>query len=329
MIIDLTIHSFSFTHRFRHVPGYDALSFIDDCRTLGCTGVALSLNDPNYRHLGGREERRMDAVAERLAGSGMSLEIDTSGTEPEHLRTMIRVARRMGAASLRFYTRHRGSVQDMMRRTVLDLLDVTPFARDEGVVLVIENHEDFTGAELSAVVEAVDHPNLGILFDFGNSQMVLEDPLRALAATLPHVHSVHVKDHVMIRPEHSPLGALTVAGSVVGRGYLPITEMTRRLLAGGLRRLTFESVWGYTAPIANGRSPDKSVVLGAGAFRYAEPPFDPTLLLLDTTDVANDRLVELERQTLAAGFKWFRAELEGMGVEGYAATSKQKHRSSV
>ena len=62
-----------------------------------------------------------------------------------------------------------------------------------------------------------------ILYDYGNSQMVLEDPLKALEATLPHIHSVHVKDHVMVRPEHSPAGRLTVAGVPVGEGFIRIT----------------------------------------------------------------------------------------------------------
>ena len=52
------------------------------------------------RHLGGRETWRMDEVRKRLERSGLSLEIDTSDTNPDHMLHMIDVAHRMGAKSM-------------------------------------------------------------------------------------------------------------------------------------------------------------------------------------------------------------------------------------
>ncbi len=319
MKIDLALHSFCLLHHFRHQPGFDALAFIDMAETLGFSGINLSLNDDNFRHLGGHEEARMDAVRERLKRSGMSLEIDTSGTDPSHLAHLLAVAHRMGAGSLRLYTRHGGSVREMMKLTTVDLLSVSPLAESYGIVLVLENHEDFTGPELAAIVEAVASPALKILYDYGNSQMVLEDPLSALEATLPHVHSVHVKDHVMVRAGDAPSGQLTVAGVPVGEGFLPIETITRRLLDQGLRRLAFESVWAYSAPVAAGRKPLNGVKRGQGAFGYAAPPFDPAYLILDPSRHAPQELVRLEREVLVKGVGWFRAVLGRLGVTDYGA----------
>ena len=318
MIIDLAVHSFTMWHHFRHVPGFDAIAYIDLMESLGFTGINLSLNDENYRHLGGREPARMDRVRERLAKSGMSLEIDTSSTEPAHLRTLLDVAQRMGAGSLRLYTRHSGTPAEMMEKTIADLRAVMPDADKAGVVLVIENHEDFTGPELAAIVEAVGHEKLKILYDYGNSQMVLEDPEAALDAVLPHVHSVHVKDHVMVRPEHA--GRLMVAGVPVGDGALPVGELTRRLLENGLRRITFENVWAYSAPIREGRVPLDGVVVGEGSFAYAEPSFDPALLILDQSKFAPEELVRLEHAALLRGLASFKHTLASLGVTGYRAT---------
>ncbi len=319
MKIDLALHSFSLLHHFRHQPGFDALAFIGLAQDLGFSGINLSLNDPDYRHLGGREEARMDAVRQRLEQAGMSLEVDTSGSDPAHLQRLMDVAARMGAKSMRLYTRHRGSVAEMMKLTTVDLLAVSPMAERAGVTLVLENHEDFTGPELAAIVEAVDSPAVKILYDYGNSQMVLEDPLAALDATLPHIRSVHVKDHVMVRPEDAPSGTLTVAGVPMGDGFLPIATITRRLLDAGLRRITFESVWAYAAPVVAGRKPLKGVRLGEGAFRYAAPPFDPAFLILDTGAHAPAELLRLEREVLEKGMRWFREMLAGLGVTGYGA----------
>jgi 3-oxoisoapionate decarboxylase len=317
MNIDLSIHSFSLWHHFRHAPDFDAVAYVDLVEFLGFTGINLSLNDANYRHLGGREMWRMDRVKSRLAQSSMSLEVDTSGTEPEHLKTMIGVAHRLGAASLRTYTRHGGGPAEMAARTVEDLQQCVAEAQACGVTIVLENHEDFTGPELAAIVEAVDHPRLKILYDYGNSQMVLEDPEAALTATLAHVYSVHVKDHVMVRPQVA--GRLIVAGVPMGEGFLPIRALTRRLLDAGLRRFTFENVWAYTAPVRPDRQPLADVTLGEGSFRYLDPPYDPARIVLHQSEHSPRDLVRLERAALERGVAWFKDELKALGVTGFRA----------
>ena len=314
MQIDLTIHSFSLRHHFAHVPGFDAIAFADLARSYGLSGISLSLNDPDFRHLGGRDGARMDALRAHLARLGMSLEIDTSGTGPAHMRRMLGVAARMGADTLRTYTRHGGDPAAMLAATRDDLARAVPEADRLGVTIVLENHEDFTGPELARIVEEVNHPRLKILYDYGNSQMVLEDPETALAAVLPHVHSVHVKDHVMVRAQDA--GQLTVAGVPMGEGALPIGRLTERLLAQGLRRFTFENVWAYTAPIRAGRRPLAGVTPGAGSFAYATPPFDPAHLVLDRAALPASRLVTLERAALDRGMRWYTSCLRALGCTG-------------
>lgn len=314
MIVEATIHSFSLWHHFAHKPGFDAIAYADLADSLGLSGISLSLNNPNYRHLGGREPERMDRLRRHLERLNFSLEVDTSGTEPAHMAALLRVARRMGASSLRTYTRHRGTPAEMAEATARDLAAVMPLAAELGIVVVLENHEDFTGPELARIVERVGSPYLKILYDYGNAQMVLEDPEAALEAVLPHVHSVHFKDHVMVRPEHA--GRLTVAGVPIGEGFLPLERLTRRLLEQGLRRITFENVWAYSAPIQPGREPLEGVVLGEGAFAFLEPPFDPARIVLDQSKLSPERLVELEEGALLRGMAAFRALLTKLGCSG-------------
>ena len=271
MIVETTIHSFSLWHHFAHKPDFDAIAFADLARSMGFQGISLSLNNENYRHLGGREPERMDRLRAYLTTHGMSLEVDTSGTAPAHMSEMLNVAHRMGATSLRTYTRHGGAVREMMQNTSDDLAAVMQEAADLAVIIVLENHEDFTGPELAEIVEQVSHPNLKILYDYGNSQMVLEDPIAALDAVLPHVYSVHFKDHVMIRAEDA--GQLTVAGVPVGDGFLPLTELTRRLLDQGLRRFTYENVWAYSAPIQDGSQAAEWCEPGRGCICLSRSPF--------------------------------------------------------
>jgi hypothetical protein len=55
------------------------------------------------------------------------------------------------------------------------------------------------------------------------------------------------------------------------------------------------------------------VTLGQGTFAYLEPPFDPARIVLDQSQLAPDRLVELEHQALIRGLANFRAVLRGLG----------------
>ena len=314
MIVEPTIHSFSLRQHFAHKLGFDAIEFAKLAQLLGFQGLSLSLNDANYRHLGGRDTDRMDRLRKHLEMHKMSLEVDTSDTRPAHMSELLKVAYRLGATSLRTYTRHSGKVADMMYATARDLAEVVDEAHDLGIVIVLENHEDFTGPELVQIIEKVDHHSLKILYDYGNSQMVLEDPEVALEAVLPHVYSVHCKDHVMIHAADT--GQLTVAGVPLGDGFLPLEKITRRLFDHGLRRITFENVWAYSASISVGRQPLPDVVLGEGAFAYLTPPFDPSNVILDQSEFDPKTLIRLENNALARGRSAFFNILKTLGAEG-------------
>lgn len=313
MQIDLSIHSFSLWHHFAHQPGFDARAFGDLARSLGFSGINLSLNSTNFRHLGGTEGWRIDRLARWRRENDMTLELDTSGTEPSHLARLLEVAARAGASHLRTYTRHGGTPHEMLAATVADLRRAIAAAEANGVTIVLENHEDFTGPELARILRAVDHPRLRILYDYGNSQMVLEDPEATLEAVLPFVDAVHIKDHVMVAPEHAG-GRMMVAGVPMGEGFLPIGPLTARLLDAGLRRFCFENVWAYSAPIRPGRQPLGGVVPGIGSFAFLAPPFDPARIILDQSRHSGAELVALERAALERGLGWFRALMAEMNL---------------
>ncbi len=121
-------------------------------KSIGFQGLSLSLNDANYRHLGGKDADRMDRLSAHLVSHKMSLEIDTSGAASAHMSKMLKVAHRMGATSLLTYTHHFGDVAVMIEATASDLAEVVGEANDLGIIIVLENHEDFMGPELEQVI---------------------------------------------------------------------------------------------------------------------------------------------------------------------------------
>ena len=106
--------------------------------------------------------------------------METSGTESAHLESILEVCANLGVEQLRTYMRHAGSVAETVDRTMADLRVAGPVFERAGVRLMLENHEDFTGAEMAAILAAVDHPWVGALYDYGNSMMVGKEPMTAM-----------------------------------------------------------------------------------------------------------------------------------------------------
>jgi sugar phosphate isomerase/epimerase len=159
------------------------------------------------------------------------------------MTTMLHVAAACGADTLRTYTKYDAPLEEVVPLTVRDLCAVAPLAQELGVLVVLENHEDFTGPVLADILGAVDHPSIRALYDYGNSQMVGEDPFDALQAMAPFIARVHAKDHVLLRTPDGPV----VQGVTFGAGRLDVLGITQRLYDAGVRRFCFENVWGYCA----------------------------------------------------------------------------------
>lgn len=102
-----------------------------------------------------------------------------------------------------------------------------PRAADEGFVLGIENHQDFTSAELVAFCEA--NRGVGITFDMGNTFPVAEAPLDFTAAIARHVVHLHLKDY---RVQFSDEGYRLVR-CAIGDGCVPHAAMIALIHAAG------------------------------------------------------------------------------------------------
>lgn len=310
--VRLALHSFSLEQHFLHKPGFDAFAFLAQADALGMSGVHLSMNGYNFRCAGGTDPARLAAIAQDAAARGMFVETDTSGTDTDHLAAMARAARQVGADKLRTYTRHKGSPEDVASATIADLKAAAPRVADEGVTLLLENHEDFTGAEVTAIVEAVGHPAVAALYDFGNSMNVVEEPLDAARAMVRHVRSVHLKDHIVVSHEGAPL----VVGVPNGAGRVDIPAILALLIDdGGLERVCIESSYGYTSPLA--RNTEKlAAVSTSRTFAPVEGPFDETEVLLDAAALRRidpAALFNNELGAVARGIGHVRGVLRGLG----------------
>ncbi|WIB67386.1 sugar phosphate isomerase/epimerase family protein [Curtobacterium sp. MCBD17_035] len=140
------------------------------------------------------------ASDERLAGIrsladelGLTLEVGTRGTDPEHLARYLHVAQRLDAALVRSMWSAGDDEPDAVE-TDRRLRAALPAYEEAGVTLALETYERISSVELVAVVSAIGSPNLRICLDPANTVANLEHPADVVARCAPYTANWHVKD---------------------------------------------------------------------------------------------------------------------------------------
>jgi len=103
-------------------------------------------------------------------------------------------------AGLFAYDRFRTDVSwsEQLRASEAFLRVLAPAARDLGIHLNVETHEEITTFEVVRLVEAVGPDVMGITFDIANVVQRGESPVMAAERVAPYVRQTHLKDIVMV-----------------------------------------------------------------------------------------------------------------------------------
>ncbi len=133
----------------------------------------------------------------------------SNGSPGEYLLKGMRVAKAVGASSMRCYLGgfgDRANLQRCMEVTVEALRSVRSQALDMGVRIAIENHSgDMQARETKMLIEEAGKDFVGSCLDSGNPMWVVEDPLLTLETLAPYVVTTHIRDSAVC--EH-PRGAM-------------------------------------------------------------------------------------------------------------------------
>jgi sugar phosphate isomerase/epimerase len=94
------------------------------------------------------------------------------------------------------YDRFRTDVtwEEQLAASVRFLRKLAPIARDLGIHLNLETHEEITTFECLRIIEQVGEDVMGIVFDSSNPLQRAEDPVRAARRIAPYVRQTHIKD---------------------------------------------------------------------------------------------------------------------------------------
>jgi sugar phosphate isomerase/epimerase len=201
------------------VPGSEPLNpmtpeqLLGRAKELDVEVVQIADNMP-LDSLGDEELERLLYTATQL---GLELEVGTCGFAPEHLKTYLEIARKLGSAFLRVVVDSPGHQPDN-DEIMSTLRQVLPIAEQYGIDLLIENHDRLTADGLRSILGAAGSERIGIVLDTINSLGTFETVEHVLNVLAPWVRNVHVKDVTISRLGHK-MGFL-VEGAPAGSGDL-------------------------------------------------------------------------------------------------------------
>lgn len=246
----------------------DAFVFLERARELGVGGIHYSVID-SFASTSVEYLTRLKATADAY-GLGIEIGMGTccpfsdtraardAGRDPrESLRELLPIARALGSPIVRtFFGGEKDrfirtpSLARRMEETVRVLRDVKPLAEDLQVTIALENHLAETSSELRDMVEKVDSPYVGVLFDTANSLLLLEDPLDACRNLLPFIRSAHLKDGALVLDDRE--GAVYV-GTLLGEGCCRIREIVAMIHAAHPEvNLNIEDLWNtFRVPVTD------------------------------------------------------------------------------
>ncbi|MBM3420731.1 MAG: sugar phosphate isomerase/epimerase, partial [Bacteroidetes bacterium] len=121
---------------------------------------------------------------------------------------------------------------ELIKAVVASLKRMMPILADNGVVLAIETHFEFTSFELLRIFEmckASPGGSLGICLDTMNLLTMLEDPVKASQRLMPWVVCTHIKDGGLVFDSHG----LTAFPATIGSGIIDIGRIISLIAAQG------------------------------------------------------------------------------------------------
>ncbi|TEY02658.1 sugar phosphate isomerase/epimerase [Campylobacter sp. US33a] len=273
----------------------DIFSYIDFAKELGCNGIIINLIkdfglDEEWGCLGSNEPSHLAKIRAKLDEYDMYCELDSKGFERVKFEKIAKVAQVLGAKIIRSYVpltdkskqvknASDGAFDDSKITAKFDKNDflnsseeikvLIPLLEQYDLKLAIENHEYQTSDDLLELLNLINHPRVGFLYDFGNSMMAYEEPIKACKDMAKYTFSTHCKDHIVFIED----GIEYVCGVPLGEGNIDIKACVEILKQAGLERINIEQCYPYCATFKREKGVGGVSELGKGTFKIEKPLF--------------------------------------------------------
>lgn len=177
--------------------------FVNRAAELGVDGVSLEscfFESLESEYLGEIKAALDEKGMERVLAWGHPDGLEAGRNEDawREMNELIPKAQFMGAdimrivaSSLMFRNEPHGPQIDAIVKMLTESVKI---AADCGVVLAIENHIDYTSAEIEEILQRVGSDSLKVNFDTGNTLRMMEDPVAAARRLGLYTVATHTKD---------------------------------------------------------------------------------------------------------------------------------------
>ncbi|WP_294705934.1 sugar phosphate isomerase/epimerase family protein [uncultured Fusobacterium sp.] len=270
-------------HLFFQYGKMNILDFIRKAAEIGFEGVELNMIpgwgiEKSLGQMGDDTVENLDAIRDEIKKYGLYAEIDTNGTSEADLKKALRVANHIGANVIRTYIRFNKFDAKAYKQTTEDLKNIVPELKKYRIKIALENHEYETSEELVKIIKEVNSVWVGLHYDFGNSMMVWEDPVKAAKNMAPYTYTTHFKDHIIVEEPETEYGYL-VCGVPAGTGNIDLEECFKIMVENSpLERINMEMCFPYCTTFK--REPGTGGVekVGKGAFKVEKAPYDRNII---------------------------------------------------
>jgi sugar phosphate isomerase/epimerase len=220
----------------------DTMAFLERAHTLGAAGIQMQLTSLDAGYL-----KRLRDSAERY---GMYLETmaELPKQDAAAFERALQAAREAGAAVVRVGClsgrRYENfSSYDDWKRWVDQARDsifrAVPVAERQKMPLALENHKDWTAAELAVLVKQISSEYAGVCLDTGNNIALLDDPYEVVETLAPYTLATHFKD-MAVAPDDD---GFLLSEVVLGDGLLDLRRIVRAIRSARPRtNLTLEMI---------------------------------------------------------------------------------------
>lgn len=224
--------------------GFDGIEFIDLKPTDGMTDAEYAVLLREEAEKQGIEIVNYTIGADFLGENGWE-------AEAERLYSQVDIAEKLGAKGMRHDATGGFKGEDKKYKSFDSALPilangcrkVTEYAAKKGIYTMVENHGFFCqdSVRVEKLVNAVAHPNFGLLVDMGNFLCADDDPATAVGRLANYAKFIHAKDfHVKSGSGPNPGDGFFrtragnyLRGAVVGHGNVPVYQCIQILKHSG------------------------------------------------------------------------------------------------
>ncbi|MED3790335.1 sugar phosphate isomerase/epimerase [Peribacillus frigoritolerans] len=257
----------------------DIFGFIRKTAELGLDGVMINIVPwpglSGWGTLESFEPEYLERVRKEIQKYGFFAEIDTNGSDPEHLKKVIEAAHRIGADVIRTYTCLGEYDPERLKKAPGDIKKIVPLLERYRIKLAVENHEEELTDEVIQIINEVNSPWVSAHCDVGNGMMAWEDPVEAVRKLAPYAFTTHFKDHIIIHDGED----YRVCGVPVGTGNIDTEECFKILVEKStLTRINVEMCFPYAVNFKRELGAGGVFAVGEGAFKVEQPPYDLSVI---------------------------------------------------